>query len=139
MSPLPTIWVFGDRLQRHRGALAGRQPGECRVLLVVSTAKIASKRWHRQRLHLVVSAMRHFAQELRDEGFDVDLRQAPSLRAGLDDHLAEHDVERVVAMEPMNRTGRAMLEQAGVSLVRNDQFLCHYEDFADWQRAAQDA
>ena len=129
---IDTVWVLGDQLNRHVGPLASRSPGDCRVLLVQSEVKIASKRWHRQRLHLVLSAMAHFAQELRDEGFEVDHRTAPTLPAGLRAHVDEFDVDRVLAMEPMSWDGRAMLEREGVELDRNDQFLCHYDDFAQW-------
>ncbi len=129
---IPTVWVFGDQLDRSRGALAGRIPGECRVLLVESEAQISSRRWHRQRLHLVLSAMEHFAAELRAEGFEVDMRRASTLGQGLRDHCAEHDVERVIAMEPTNWEARPVLERLGVELVRNDLFLCHYDDFARW-------
>jgi deoxyribodipyrimidine photolyase-related protein len=136
VSPLPesleTVWVLGDQLNRRSGPLASKEPDECRVLLVTSESKIASKRWHRQRLHLVLSAMAHFADELREEGFIVDHRVASSLPAGLQAHCDEFKVERVVAMEPMSWDGRRMLERLGVDLVPNDQFLCHYDDFALW-------
>ncbi len=124
--------MLGDQLNRRVGPLGDRSPGDCRVLFVESTAKLESKRWHVQRAHLVVSAMAHFADELRAEGFDVDYRRAPSLRQGLHDHRAEFEVDQVVAMEPMSWDGRAMLVELGVELVRNDQFLCHYDDFAEW-------
>ena len=127
-----TVWVLGDQLNRGIGSLADRSPGDCRVLFVESAAKLGSKRWHVQRAHLVVSAMAHFAAELRAEGFEVDYRRAPSLRQGLHDHRVEFGVDRVVAMEPISWDGRAMLVEQGVELVRNDQFLCHYDDFADW-------
>lgn len=129
---LPTVWILGDQLDRSRGALADRAPGDCRVLLVESEAKIASKPWHRQRLHLVLSAMAHFAQELEAEGFDVDHRRAPSLAAGLQAHRDVFDVERVVAMEPMSWDGLEMLRRNDVEIVRNDQFTCHYDEFASW-------
>ncbi|RZV42248.1 MAG: cryptochrome/photolyase family protein, partial [Acidimicrobiales bacterium] len=132
MGHLDTIWILGDQLNRNSGALADRNPGDCRVLLVTSESKIGAKRWHRQRLHLVLSAMAHFAAELRAEGFEVDHRRAPTLTGGLRAHLAEYDVDQVIAMEPMSWDGRAMLVDAGVELVPNDQFLCHYEDFAGW-------
>ncbi|MBK6502757.1 cryptochrome/photolyase family protein [Candidatus Neomicrothrix sp.] len=132
MTQLDTVWVLGDQLNRRVGALADRKPGDCRVLLVTSEAKISSKRWHRQRLHLVLSAMAHFAAELRAEGFEVDHRRAPTLAAGLHAHRAEHDVSTVIAMEPMSWDGRAMLSGADVELVPNGQFLCHYDDFAAW-------
>ncbi len=129
---MPTVWILGDQLRRAAGALAGRAPGECRVLLVLSDHKRAAKRWHRQRLHLVVSAMQHFAAELRDEGFDVDVRRAPTLAAGLTAHREEFGVDQVIAMEPMSWDGRELLARLDVETVRNDQFTCHYDDFAEW-------
>ena len=132
MTDTPTIWVLGDQLNRNISSLADRGPDNCRVLFVESTAKIASKRWHVQRVHLVVSAMRHFAEELRAEGFEVDYRHSPSLGAGLREHVDEFDVDSVIAMEPMSSDGRAMLERHGVALTVNNQFTCHYDDFAEW-------
>jgi deoxyribodipyrimidine photolyase-related protein len=129
---IPTVWVFGDQLDRARGALAGRTPGECRVLLVESETLITSRRWHRQRLHLVLSAMMRFAAELQVEGFEVDYRRASTLEVGLQEHLAEFGARRVIAMEPTSWDARVMLERLGVELVRNDLFLCHYDDFAGW-------
>ena len=35
-------------------------------------------------------------------------------------------------MEPTSWDGRLELERLGVELVRNDLFLCHYDDFASW-------
>jgi deoxyribodipyrimidine photolyase-related protein len=130
--PKPTVWVLGDQLNRDTAALAGRRKGECRILMVESAAKLASRRWHRQRMHVVVSAMAHFAAELEAEGFEVDQRRAPSLAAGLAAHRAELAVGQVVAMEPMSWEGRAALERLGVELVANDQFLCPYPEFARW-------
>ena len=126
----PTIWVLGDQLNLSIASLEGRRPGDCRVLMVESASKLASKRWHVQRLHVVVSAMSHFAAELEAAGFDVDYRRAPTLAAGLRAHCADHDVGEVIAMEPMSWDGRALLEQLDVRVVPNNQFLCHYDDFA---------
>jgi len=129
---LPTVWVLGDQLHRNHGALRGRVPGDCRVLLVESESSVSSATWHRQRLHLVLSAMEHFAFELRDEGFDVDHRRARSLRQGLTDHVAAHSPSQVLATEPNRWDAHQRLVQWGVELVRNDHFLCHYTDFARW-------
>ena len=102
------------------------------MLLVESEMLITSRRWHRQRLHLVLSAMAHFAAELRVEGFDVDHRRARTLGQGLHDHLEEYRAPHVMAMEPTSWDGRVVLERLGVELVRNDLFLCHSDDFAAW-------
>lgn len=129
---METVWILGDQLRRDTGPLARRRPGEVRVLLVESDAKIGTGRWHRQRLHVVLASMRRFAAELREEGFSVDHRRAPSLRAGLDAHRAEFSPDGVTAMSPMSWDGLQMLERAGVDIVPNDQFLCSAERFAGW-------
>ncbi|MCB0960847.1 MAG: cryptochrome/photolyase family protein [Acidimicrobiales bacterium] len=126
-----TVWVFGDQLNRQIGALADAVPGEDRVLLVESEQLIARPR-HRQRTHLVLTAMRRFAAELADEGFDVDLRRAPSLRAGLDAHRAAAAPDEVVATEPLSRRARALVADSEVRSVRSNQFLCHEDEFAAW-------
>ena len=130
--PPTTVWVLGDQLNRGIASLVGRRPGDCTILLVESAAKLGSKRWHIQRLHLVVSAMVHFAEELRTEGFEVDYRCASTLADGLRDHRREFHPAQVVAMEPMSYNGLAMLRREAVDVVTSNQFLCHYGDFARW-------
>lgn len=132
MASIPTVWVLGDQLDRHDGALGRCSPGDCRVLLVDSAHRITAKPWHRQRLHLVLSAMAHFAAELRDAGFEVDHRAATTLAQGLRDHVVEFRPDRVVATEPTSWDGHALMRRLGVELVRSGRFLCHYEEFAAW-------
>ena len=129
---MQTVWVLGDQLNRRLGPLREATPADTRVLLVESTAKLASARWHVQRAHLVLTAMRRFATELREEGFEVDHRRSASLPAGLAEHRARYRPARVVAMEPASYDGLLMLRRHGVEVTRSDQFLCHYGDFADW-------
>lgn len=131
---METVWVLGDQLSMDHASLRYRDPASTRVLLVESTAKIRSKRWHRQRLHVVLASMRKFAGELRTAGFQVDHRPAASLRQGLADHRREHSPPTVTAMAPMSWDGEAMLRSEGVEVVPNDQFLCDPAMFATWAR-----
>jgi deoxyribodipyrimidine photolyase-related protein len=130
--PTSTVWVLGDQLNRDIGALRDADPSTHRVLLVESSDKLAGKRWHRQRAHLVIASMRRFADELRDAGFTVDYRRSPSLRAGHAEHVAEFSPAEVVATEPASYDGLHLLRDLGVTVVRSNQFLCHYDDFATW-------
>jgi deoxyribodipyrimidine photolyase-related protein len=76
--------------------------------------------------------MAHLAADLRAEGFDVDHRRAATLRQGLRDHVEEFGVTTVLATEPMSWDARELLSSLGVELVRDDHFLCHYDEFARW-------
>ena len=144
-----TVWVFGDQLNRHIGALRDATPESHRVLIIESEQKIASKRWHVQRAHFIVASMRRFAQELTADGFEVDYRFATTMRSGLDAHITEFQPEEVVSTEPNSYSAREMLATMPVSCVKSDQFLCHpdayrafmgarktvkMEDFYRWQR-----
>lgn len=127
-----TVWVLGDQLDERLGHLADRDPAMTTVLMVVSRSKLASRRWGRQRAHFYIASMMRFAERLRSLGFTVDWRVAASMRAGLEGHLADHQPSEVVAMEPANRSGVALLERLGVRLVPSDQFLCHRDEFRAW-------
>jgi deoxyribodipyrimidine photolyase-related protein len=132
MTVTRTVWVLGDQLNRELGALREATPGSHRVLLIESAAKLTAKRWHRQRAHFVVTAMRRFAGELRAAGFEVDHRRATSLRSGFAEHVAEFAPGEVVATEPASWDGLALLRSLDVTVARSNQFLCHYDDFAAW-------
>ncbi|MGA1297466.1 MAG: cryptochrome/photolyase family protein [Ilumatobacteraceae bacterium] len=129
---METIWVLGDQLGRWIGALGSASPSTHRILMVESSAKLASKTWHVQRAHFVISSMRHFAEELRTEGFEVDYRRASSLSRGFHEHVSDFSPTSVVVTEPASFRGLQMVRELGCTIVRSNQFLCHYEDFADW-------
>ena len=118
----PTVLVLGDQLSTEVGPLARLGPDECRVLMVESTNLLRRHRWHRQRAHLVLSAMRHFARELRAEGYEVDERRCSSIAAGVVEHADAFDVDRVLAMAPSSHEGVASLVAAGVELSADERF-----------------
>ncbi len=131
VADVETVLVFGDQLNRRIGALQGADPGTHRVLLVESEALLDRGR-HRQRNHLVVTAIRRFANELVDAGFDVDRRRAATFRQGVQDHVDEVVPDGIVATEPNSRVARALCADLGIEQVRSNQFLCHHRDFAGW-------
>jgi deoxyribodipyrimidine photolyase-related protein len=123
-----TVLVLGDQLNRSLGALAKADPGRDRVVMVESDAKLMQRPWHRQKLAYLLSAMRHFADELRDEGFDVTRRRAVSLRDG----LSGVDPAALVVMAPSSWDLRRLLESWGVEQVPNDAFIVGEAGFTTW-------
>ncbi len=118
--------VLGDQLNRHGGALADVGPEDVTVRMVISRAKLAQRPWHRAKLHLVLQAMRRFADALREEGFEVDLRTADTFGDGL------AGVVDPVVMAPSSWDLRQRLEGLGVAQVPNDAFVVGEEGFARW-------
>ncbi len=126
-----SILVFGDQLNRRIGALADADPDDTRILLVESEQLLAAGR-HRQRNHLVVTAMRRFADELTTAGFEVDRRRSATMRVGIEEHRTEFEPDEVVATEPNSRRARTLCADLGIEQVPSNQFLCHHDDFASW-------
>jgi len=64
-APGPTRWLFGDQLGPH--FLDGPDdPADQPVVLIESRKVFTRRRFHRQKAHLILSAMRHRAAELGD-------------------------------------------------------------------------
>ena len=81
-SPKSTVLVMGDQINRGIASLVEKSPDDTRILFIELTTKFSDKQWHKQKVHLLLSALRHFAKELREEGFEVDYRIAKNLSEG---------------------------------------------------------
>jgi deoxyribodipyrimidine photolyase-related protein len=127
-----TVLVLGDQLNRTSSALAGCAPGDTQILFVTSRAALAGKRWHRQRLHLVMAGMAKLAASFRADGFRVDERLASTLSEGIAQHRKAFNPSIITAMSPMSHRAVGMLHRNGVQLTPNIQFLCSATEFADW-------
>jgi len=117
------------------------------VVLLESVAKGASLPWHRQKLVLVLSAMRHFADALERAGYRVMLHRAASYADGLRELAQQTGARRVVATEGREQDmvdelsrARELLEADGVQLLlREDRgFLATREEFATWARGRRE-
>jgi deoxyribodipyrimidine photolyase-related protein len=53
-----------------------RTPSDGQLLVLETRAKVDALPWHRQKLTLLVSALRHFVEERRAAGFHVEHRVA---------------------------------------------------------------
>jgi deoxyribodipyrimidine photolyase-related protein len=124
-----TAWVLADQLSLENPALVGAD----RVLLIQSTAALGARRFHRQKLHLVLTAMRRYALACQAHGLEVDYLRAASFAAGLTDHVRRHRPERVALLAPHSLRGRRRLGALpGVHLVSGSLFLTDPEAFAAW-------
>lgn len=114
-----TVWIPGDQLSSRWPAwLAerGLTPLNTRLLFVESDARLRARPWHRHKLILVLSAMRHFAEDMRRQGFAVDYRRAPTFLSGLRAHLRHTPAERVIVMRPSTWQGAQFVARLGQML-----------------------
>jgi len=125
-----TVWVLGDQLLGdHPALLAGGGPGAARVLLIESAAALSRRPYGRAKLALLLSAMRHYAAELQQRGYEVDYRRAATFAAGLRDHAAAYRPAALLTMAAAGHAGRAfqnsLSDRLGlpVTVLPNTQFL----------------
>ncbi len=131
-----SVWVLGDQLIFSHPGLA-MSPET--VLMVESLERAGKLSWHRQKLALVWSAMRHFADALRKQGYEVDYQeQASSTRQALRRHLERYRPDRLILMETAEY-GRARRLAAtartlgvDVRVVPNTMFVSDRQAFVSW-------
>ena len=122
---MTTAWVLGDQLTLENPALARTR----RVLMVESAERSTRERYHKQKLVLVLAAMREFARELEAGGFEVEYLTL-SAECTFAQAAARHP--DLVAMEPSDRQTQLLLESLGVELVPTTLFLCTRAEFSAW-------
>lgn len=98
--------------------------------MIESLGRTRARRYHKQKVALVLSAMRHYAEALRAAGWTVDYREADSFAAGLQAHVAEFQPQRLLMLEAAEwqarQAQRALSQKLNVEVVvsRNTHFLC---------------
>lgn len=130
------ILVLGDQLNRTVGPLADADPAGTTVLMIRARGWERRRSYHPQKLVLVRSAMRHFADELRAAGFTVAWVETDGTPAdAVGAYVAAHPGATLTLMEPADHGVAEALAAAATAaggeleLVPNALWLT---DDADW-------
>ena len=96
------IWVLGDRLHRFQSALKSCQneKQETPVILIESGEYVRQKPYHQQKLVLVWSAMRHFAEELKADNWQVTYSIAEDFATPLQEWLKKNQITELRITSP---------------------------------------
>ncbi|MDQ6860529.1 MAG: cryptochrome/photolyase family protein [Verrucomicrobiota bacterium] len=136
-----TVWILGDQLSPEHAALSLTSPKESRVLMVESKARGSALRYHKLKLVLVYSAMRHFARDLRTAGWEVDYQMIEgtgTFEDGVRRHLEKFRPAKLVLAEPNSFPETdavvklAAKLRAEIELVPTRQFLMSRDEFRAW-------
>ncbi len=136
------VLLLGDQLDAQSSALQDIDPAQDVVLMIEAVEESTHVRSHKLRTALFLSAMRHFAQELRERGLQVHYRALDrendvSLAAGLQAAMATFQPRAVIGVEPGDLRVRAAIEEAMPPQLPLDwredtHFLCSIPRFARW-------
>ncbi|MBF2077677.1 MAG: cryptochrome/photolyase family protein [Synechococcales cyanobacterium T60_A2020_003] len=129
------VWVLGDQLWAGQSALKSCDD-QYPVLLIESLDYARQRRYHAQKLVLVWSAMRHFADELRTEGWPVTYAVEDDFLTPLRAWIQAEGITELRVMEPSDRPFQTMLEALDLpctlTILPNNHFLWSRDEFRQW-------
>ena len=132
------VWIVGDQCSRTATSLAAA--GAHAPVVFVESRKFCQRRpYHWQKLVLILSTMRQFAEELSAAGRQVEyFRLADDFVTALRVFVQKHRIEVLYVMEP-NDFDRATIfptlgEKIGcrIEVTPNNQFLATHDEFDAW-------
>ena len=138
------LLVLGDQLTLDRGALAQADRSDTIILMAEVAAETTYVPHHKKKIALVLSAMRHFADQLQRGGWLVDYvklddpENSESLAGELTKAVARHAPSRGVVTEPGEFRVKAHLSDwaetsgTGMEFVTDDRFVASQDEFANW-------
>ena len=136
--------VLGDQLTRDLSSLRGRSKEDTVILMMEVWDEATYVKHHKQKIVLILSAMRHFAAELRNDGWTVDYVEfdaadnAGSFTGEVARAIEEYEPRLVSVVEAGEWRVREDMEQwadkfaCDVEILRDDRFVCSQVEFDEW-------
>ena len=135
--------VLGDQLTRGLSALKGYAKGDV-VLMMEVVEEATYVKHHKQKLTLIFSAMRHFAEELRREGFRVDYvtlddpANTGSFTSEVQRAVKRHKPSQITVTEPGEWRVAEMMKVWGADIRSDDRFFATPASFALWAKGRKE-
>ena len=136
--------ILGDQLSQELSGLDDHNPRSDVILMMEVMEENTCVEHHKQKIVLVLSAMRHFAETLRQRGLTVDYvdlddpDNTGSFTTEIQRAVVRHGPSRIVVTEPSEWRVKAIAESwetlTGIPVeIRSDRrFFASHKRFADW-------
>ena len=125
-----SIWILGDQLLKDHPALSAVEDKEnVRVVIIECQQRIQKQPYQRKKLVLLLSAMRHYADHLRRQGYIVDYVKTETFKAGLKKHVIRNNSTELITMAAATYGGRCFQKnleevlEVPILALPNTQFL----------------
>ena len=134
------ILVLGDQLSFDLASLRAADKAKDVVVMAEVASEATYVRHHPKKIAFIFSAMRHFAKDLRAQGWDVrysqldDAENAGSIPAELLRRAENTGASEVIATRPGEWRLIEALEQVPlkITLLEDDRFLASHSAFEAW-------
>ncbi|ADE54935.1 cryptochrome/photolyase family protein [Coraliomargarita akajimensis] len=136
--------ILGDQLSRQISALVDAKPGRDHVCLFEIRDEACRVRHHKKKIAFLFSAMRHFAAELRLDGFTLhytkldDPSNTHSFVGELTRLIRQHQPEKLIFTAPseyaleVDAQGWSETLNIPVEIREDSRFLCSRNEFRNW-------
>ena len=138
------ILILGDQLSKQISSLQLADRKHDRVLMVEVAEEASYVQHHKKKIAFIFSAMRHFAEALRMDGWTVDYialdsaDNTGSFKGELKRAITRHAPSQIIVTEPgewrVLEDMRSWQQELGipVDLLPDDRFIATHDEFASW-------
>ena len=131
------VWILGDRLWQNQVTLNSTdRKSALPVILIESWQHVQQRPYHRQKLVLIWSAMRHLAEELRGGGCQVTYTTSADFETPLKAWIQAQNITDLQVMALNDRPFLQLIQNLQlpwkITLLPNNQFLWTETEFKDW-------
>lgn len=138
--------ILADQLTHDISSLRGMDPKNDIILMCEVANEATYVKHHKKKIAFLFSAMRHFAQELRNLGYNVryikldENDNSGSFSGEVNLAIDTHSIDKIVATFPgeyrVLQEMNSWQEKFGlpVELREDDRFLCSPDEFEKWTR-----
>ena len=132
------IWILGDQLHLQQAALLSckNEQKSVPIIFIESLNYITKRRYHQQKLVLIFSAMRHFAEELKLQGWSVTYEVAKDFKTPLSHWIVDNNITELRIVTPYDRPFYQFIQRlklnCQINFIPNNHFLWSHEEFKQW-------
>jgi deoxyribodipyrimidine photolyase-related protein len=136
-------WILGDQLSLNNSALRVLDKATDMVVMTESLEHARELSHHKHKLMLCFSAMRHFKQELEQQGYSVcysQLDENKNFLDSLNSIVRKHGVSELIVMQPNESATvkfvETLSENLGIAVAqsKNTMFLTDRDEFVKKHR-----
>ena len=135
------IWILGDRVNIKQTSLATYRDKKDRtpVILIESLNYVKQRPYHQQKLVLIWSVMRHFAVELKADGWLVSYEIAEDFVKPLQRWIKDNQITELVITQPCDKPFKNYIQNLDldckITFIPDNHFLWSREAFSNWAKS----
>ena len=138
--------ILGDQLSRSISSLAELDPQQDHILMCEVRDEATYVKHHKKKIALVFSAMRHFAKELAEDGYNIDYVKYddPNNTGSLAGEVTRLASQKAFSEIVVTAPGEYRLQEQmaswsaalnlPVTIKEDSRFLCSQTEFAAWAK-----